>query len=1028
MPVGGNFTNCQCGPGAAVCEAPTQPVATVGLCLPDGTPIAVCVVRDCAGGVTSEGWINLTTGQFSVGAPPAGAMACGDSRAFELAGVLCDIAPATGDVLGLVLLQYAYNPDGSLASVTLLDAATGDPYTLQGELRHCPAAVEQPDLDLVVLCDTQQDGTRTSFVRDFRRDENGTITGHTDYTLDGAPYTPTGTVGQCTEPRVDVETGVLCLIDEASGNVVGRVLAEWTYDDQTGDRTRQRLVDLATGAEAQVPAGAVLSTCPQPDRITRQVCVVESGETEFLTNEPGAGSGVDSDWVWAPDLSGIWYPMYRVQPNPAWTLTDTDTTRPAHWVGPHADHTVCPTPGETSPPVPATWYTRASWNLPPNVNPDTIRIAATVLNADNDVVQWRLNDGPWQPVAAAGFNPPAWTFPPTAVPGGRPGMNDVIVQIFEAQPAACPSPNSAGMMLHVKAAYDYEPQVWTQVIEPGGQVYYLDETGARQDTIPPNHRLVPCAGSGDGACCPWQDAEVLTLCDTAADGTATAFLRHLTYTEEATAPAVTDTELDGVTPYTPAGTVGVCEGAEESCRNSSTLLLCDLPTDGTPTPTVTDTDPTAYFRSPPTTPVPGGAQVLWDGGSITIGPDQAPGPHPSGVVRTVAAIVQAARPACDTGMAHVKASVDVAQLGPTAGCGPVGWMFLFNGTTQVIHDAPPNNTPLGWTGTLTVGADVPAADLAAGQIAVVLGFDTYDSCDGITPSQNSWELSGFTTETTYDQTGCAEQVLATVVTDCKTGQVESVTYTTMDGTPYTPTGTIGQCHTAGGGQAPEPQPCPARSVTEACRCDDTDGDGVGDVLYTELWAVDTCNGEPPTLLGTYEDGDLSKPYTPTSPVDCTTDDEARLDGEPVVLCDVAPGGASVPFLRHVRYDQTGNPVGAVDTALDAVTPYTVTGTIGTCTAPPTPDAVVGTGLNRQIAAGTFDVKAAAPGLQSATVTVLTGTAQVTTSSGTVTIPAGLSLTWSVADDDDSVLSVLSVTVAAGADVVTNYTHKTTASG
>ncbi|MGW1539745.1 hypothetical protein ACWCPM_05620 [Streptomyces sp. NPDC002309] len=52
------------------CESPTTPTATVGLCLADGTPIAVTVVRDCAGMITSSGWINLLTGAYSAGAPP----------------------------------------------------------------------------------------------------------------------------------------------------------------------------------------------------------------------------------------------------------------------------------------------------------------------------------------------------------------------------------------------------------------------------------------------------------------------------------------------------------------------------------------------------------------------------------------------------------------------------------------------------------------------------------------------------------------------------------------------------------------------------------------------------------------------------------------------------------------------------------------------------------------------------------------------------------------------------------------------
>lgn len=466
-------------PDSAPCASPTTPLTSIGLCLADGTPIAVTATRDCTGTVTSGGWINLTTGAWSAGQPPAGTVACGDSRSVQVSGTFCDVDP-NGKVLGLVLVEYSYAADGTIASVRLVDATTGTTYTPQGEITTCPAGTEQPEQDIVQLCDVQADGTVTPFVRDYRRDETGAVTGHSDYTLDGAAYQPTGTVGVCEPPRsdpADVETFPLCLLDDTTGDVVQNVRAEVVYDD-TGTRTALRFVDPVTGAAVTPGAGQHLAVCPSPD---------------------------------------------------------------------------------------------------------------------------------------------------------------------------------------------------------------------------------PCA----------------------------------------------------------------------------------------------------------------------------------------------------------------------------------------------------------------------------------------------------------------------------------------------------------------------------KTVIERCGCDDTTGDGIGDVTYTELWAVDPCNGAAPQLLGTYEGGDFAKPYTPTAPVDCTASED--LDGEPLLLCD-----SGTPFLRHIRYD-AGTPVSVLDTALDGITAYTVTGTVGACTQPPTPDTVVNTGLNR-LTAGTFDVKAATPGLQSATVTVLAGTAQVTTSSGTVTIPAGLSLTWSVSDDDDSSLSALSVTAPAGADVVTSYTYKATEAG
>ncbi|MBL0777840.1 hypothetical protein G6541_11070 [Streptomyces albidoflavus] len=200
------------------CEAPTTPAATLGLCLADGTPIAVLVTRDCGGQVTQDGWLNLTTGAWSAGGPPAGTMACGNPRNITTAGTFCDVDPDTGDVLGLVLVEYTYAPDGAVDAVRLVDATTGQTYTPQGEVTACPTGVEQPERDVLRLCDTAPDGTVTEFVRDYARDEAGAITGHADYFLDGTPYTPAGTVGRCVQECQDCQSVVLC--DTVAGEPV----------------------------------------------------------------------------------------------------------------------------------------------------------------------------------------------------------------------------------------------------------------------------------------------------------------------------------------------------------------------------------------------------------------------------------------------------------------------------------------------------------------------------------------------------------------------------------------------------------------------------------------------------------------------------------------------------------------------------------------------------------------------------------------------------------------------------------------
>lgn len=601
--------------GEPPCEAQTTPAATVGLCLADGTPIAVVITRDCAtSAVTQGGWINLVTGTYSAGAPPAGAQACGDSRAFELGGLLCDVL-ADGTVAGVVLVEYEYNPDGSLAGVRLVDPADGSTYTLQGELTVCPGGSGGPvtDPDLTVLCDVQADGTAVPFLRDYRRDPaSSQITGHTDYRLDGTPYAITGTVGVC--------------------------------------------------------------------------------------------------------------------------------------------------------------------------------------------------------------------------------------------PAEDPTP--------------------------------------------------------------------------------------------------------------------------EPCRNSTTLLLCDLPEDGQPTPAVTDTSPAPYYPYTTGTAV-AGAQGLWDGGTLTLPEAAGPQPGTTGTVRTAAAVVQAPRPVCDTGTARVTVRVDVTQLGPDDGCAATGFLGLYNGTgeaNRVALAVAPANTPAGWSGTLTAEADVPAADLAAGNIAVLVAFDAYDDSGTVCPPprHTGWQLSQFDTTVVYDQTGCAEQFLRTVTVDCTTGAVVEITDTTLDGAPYDVTGAPGQCIPAsgGGGACCPADPCPAHSVIEQCRCDDTDGDGLPDVAYVELLAVN-CEGAL-TSLGTYTDG-FTATYTPVAPVDCDALDPA--EGSPPAFGVQA---------RRVQLD-AGESWSAADW----------------------------------------------PVLQSVTVVAHGGTGTITTADGPSTLHTGESASWSVARDTDALLTGPLVITADTGTVTLNITQGVT---
>lgn len=249
--------------GTPPCASPTTPVSTIGLCLADGTPIAVTAERDCAGVVVRTGWLNLATGTWSAGAAPAGTRACGETAAFDVSGVLCDVDPGTGDVLGLVLIQVERGPDGEVTGVTLINAADGTVYVLVGELSVCPTGTEQPEKDLVVLCDVAVDGTATPFIRDYTRDENGAIVGTTNYTLAGAPYAPAGTVGVCPDPEVPAtgcETLVLCdapILPTSVVPITGTAVAVQPFQHISGnpqDGTLATSQQIWDGEDTTVPA------------------------------------------------------------------------------------------------------------------------------------------------------------------------------------------------------------------------------------------------------------------------------------------------------------------------------------------------------------------------------------------------------------------------------------------------------------------------------------------------------------------------------------------------------------------------------------------------------------------------------------------------------------------------------------------------------------------------------------------------------------------------------------------------------
>ncbi|MFJ4702815.1 hypothetical protein ACIP5N_32145 [Streptomyces sp. NPDC088768] len=88
----------------------------------------------------------------------------------------------------------------------------------------------------------------------------------------------------------------------------------------------------------------------------------------------------------------------------------------------------------------------------------------------------------------------------------------------------------------------------------------------------------PCGATEDGCA----SVALLRLCDQTDDGACTPFLRRLVVDCDGETTAITDTALDGVTPYETAGTVIDCDNCPCGPK-TKTLVLCDYLTDG-PTP------------------------------------------------------------------------------------------------------------------------------------------------------------------------------------------------------------------------------------------------------------------------------------------------------------------------------------------------------------------------------------------------------------------------------------------------------------
>jgi hypothetical protein len=291
-----------------------------------------------------------------------------------------------------------------------------------------------------------------------------------------------------------------------------------------------------------------LSCCCQPTTVC--ITSTETREIHIISNQAGESGGQpDPDWTWSLESDqSTWHRMYHAPANVHWTLQDTypDPTRQAHWVTPHPDNgtatTNQPNEGPSLAPVPINWVAKVPIEIPAAADPASIRIQATVLGADQQLLAYRLNDSAWIPAntgtePTGNYQPPPFTFSAQVLPGARAGTNEFFLRIRETVIGP-----SAGLMAHLIVTYQVpgnQQRSWTRMVCCDDSVYYIDENGQRQETLPESFRITPC-GTGPTP---------LVLYD--ANG---AFLRHVSYGHGGQV-VIRDTGLDGM-PYEPSGTVG----------------------------------------------------------------------------------------------------------------------------------------------------------------------------------------------------------------------------------------------------------------------------------------------------------------------------------------------------------------------------------------------------------------------------------------------------------------------------------------
>jgi hypothetical protein len=1001
------------------CASRTTPVTSVGLCLADGTPIAVTVVRDCEGVVTSEGWINLTTGAWTAGAVPAGTVACGDSRSIQVSGTFCDV-DADGEVVGLVLVEYTYDDTGAISSVRLVDAVTGGTYTPTGTVTTCPAGVEQPEQDAVILCDTAADGTVTEFLRDFRRDENGAIVGRSDYHLDGTVYVPTGTVGVCSSPCLNCETLLLCDGGADPATITGAGVSAGTLPNgvswtaragaAAGSGAVNSRLSNADGAWWGKPESFPLTTVPTYTFTFNRPSVVEFSVYMAYVANPAqpddncmqipAGSEVVSlpeGFIYDPVTGQVCVTAAQTG-DPCVNLTNPTRAASATF--------------RTSGPVSSlsTFYLGAryarcgqfqsSWVGALEVTPASQFLRTICRDCDGEVTSTTDThlDGvsPFTPLGMVSQCTPTPPCDKTVLGECVYSLPDTATG-FDLAAAAFPG-CWLGTALNPTYAYGDRVTSWEGT--------YLSGTG----TVSGLGFNSPDLG-GDlnfaafAPAIPADPAESpVGYVGTATIAGVTVTLRALAGNGLSLAANTTKMLLDGGDrvriEFSEPVRLTVTTSAFADPPTPHNERLCGVVASTVPWEAVKVADCEGVISTVDTAtrqPLPATATVQCDDDCcqpVQVCVDATRTESREFISNAANATDNSVDPTWRWSPALTGPWYDMYRTPPVAGwttqdggtpAGTAHWVSAHPNGSPVQSNPPrPGEGPTigvqSWYARATFNLP-PAADPASIRIAATV----------LNADQNlvAWRLNtGAWQPVGADHTEPPTTFGPTAVPGVKPGANEMILH--IQETVAGGGGAALMVHLIASYQLPDGQ----RSWTRMVCCDGTvyylDDTGARREELPEFWSVAPCG----------------------------------TGSEPVLLCDDAGS-----FLRHFSY--AGDQIVTTDTDLTGEA-YTPVGTVRSCSSSMTgpADAPVSTGIRRVTGTAPQNLKTEAPGLQSVSVTVLAGVLNVTMSTGAAqAVPAGMTLTWSVADTDDSSLAAASFAGATAAtDYVLNWTAKGSADG